>query len=86
MKDDKIVKVVDKKCDPKKKEESSRNCTGTGVCQGDWFAGPWSEVSVTIYCSLQYWRLVYFISGYGIVIFSFLISILRLSLQSPKFM
>lgn len=41
-----IKKVEDDKCDGSKKYESMMNCTGEQeTCAGEWFTGPWKDVS-----------------------------------------
>lgn len=44
---DTLSRVEDNKCDAEFKYHESENCTGTATCKGEWFAGPWSEVSKT---------------------------------------
>jgi len=39
-----IKKVDNIKCDPIKKYEDSKNCTGKETCKGEWFSGPWTAV------------------------------------------
>jgi hypothetical protein len=41
-----MKKVPDSKCDPDEKFNATRNCTSKNEeCKGEWFAGPWSQVS-----------------------------------------
>ncbi|XP_050439361.1 papilin isoform X2 [Adelges cooleyi] len=37
-----IKKVDVAKCDPNKRYEDTKNCTGKETCKGEWFSGPWS--------------------------------------------
>jgi len=39
-----IKKVDNVKCDPSKKYEDTKNCTGKETCKGEWFSGPWTAV------------------------------------------
>lgn len=39
-----IKKVDSVKCDPSKKYEDTKNCTGKETCKGEWFASPWTAV------------------------------------------
>lgn len=41
-----IKKVDDAKCDPSKKYENTKNCTGKEIRKGEWFSGPWSAVRI----------------------------------------
>lgn len=43
--DGSIAKVDDEKCDKEAKYSSEQDCVGEEECKGDWFAGPWSEVT-----------------------------------------
>ncbi|XP_025408017.1 papilin isoform X2 [Sipha flava] len=40
-----IKKVDSVKCDPSKKYEDTKNCTGKETCKGEWFASPWTACS-----------------------------------------
>ncbi|XP_022174083.1 papilin isoform X3 [Myzus persicae] len=40
-----IKKVDNIKCDPSKKYEDTKNCTGKETCKGEWFSGPWTACS-----------------------------------------
>ncbi|XP_027848870.1 papilin isoform X1 [Aphis gossypii] len=40
-----IKKVDSAKCDPSKKYEDTKNCTGKETCKGEWFSGPWTACS-----------------------------------------
>ncbi|XP_026818119.1 papilin isoform X3 [Rhopalosiphum maidis] len=40
-----IKKVDNVKCDPSKKYEDTKNCTGKETCKGEWFSGPWTACS-----------------------------------------
>ncbi|XP_060846635.1 papilin isoform X4 [Rhopalosiphum padi] len=40
-----IKKVDSVKCDPTKKYEDTKNCTGKETCKGEWFSGPWTACS-----------------------------------------
>lgn len=41
-----VKKVEDDKCDPSRHFETIKNCTGEQEkCEGEWFSGPWGEVS-----------------------------------------
>uniref|UniRef100_A0A2S2NKI7 Papilin n=1 Tax=Schizaphis graminum TaxID=13262 RepID=A0A2S2NKI7_SCHGA len=40
-----IKKVDSVKCDPSKKYEDTKNCTGKETCKGEWFSGPWTACS-----------------------------------------
>lgn len=38
------------KCDPSRNFETLKNCTGEQEeCDGEWFSGPWGEVSTNLY-------------------------------------
>jgi hypothetical protein len=41
-----VKKVDDDKCDLRKKYEAESNCTGKEECKGQWYAGPWTAVSI----------------------------------------
>jgi hypothetical protein len=46
-----VKKVDDDKCDVRKKYEAESNCTGKEECKGQWYAGPWTAVSI-FFCFL----------------------------------
>jgi len=37
------------KCDPNKKYEDTKNCTGQETCTGEWFSGPWTAVCIYLH-------------------------------------
>jgi hypothetical protein len=43
-----VKKVDDDKCDLRKKYEAESNCTGKEECKGQWYAGPWTAVSIFV--------------------------------------
>lgn len=47
MSEDGLKFVEDDKCDPAKKYDGLKNCTGEQEsCAGEWFSGPWSKVFI----------------------------------------
>lgn len=49
--EDTMKKVEDSKCEPEEKFNTTRECTAKGDdCKGEWFAGPWSKVSIYYIC------------------------------------
>lgn len=41
-----VKKVENEKCDQSRTFEIIKNCTGKEECDGEWFSGPWGEVSI----------------------------------------
>lgn len=44
-----VKKVENEKCDQSRTFETIKNCTGKEECDGEWFSGPWGEVSITLF-------------------------------------
>lgn len=50
--DEGVEKAEEDKCDTALKYEDTKNCTGEEECKGNWFAGPWSAVSIVKYFTI----------------------------------
>lgn len=53
-----IKKVDSAKCDPSKKYEDTKNCTGKETCKGEWFASPWSAVRNILLLFFDFVKLI----------------------------